>query len=130
MIETISLLTVALLFGGITFYSFGFAAFLFSALPPDLAGLTLRRAFPHFYIFVMVTSAVAAALVWPQDNMSSILLLIITLTTLPTRQILMPAINTATDSGRKTRFKVLHSLSVLISLAHIAITAIVLMRCV
>jgi hypothetical protein len=130
MIETISLLTVALLFGGITCYSFGFAAFLFSALPPDLAGLTLRRAFPHFYIFVMVTSAVAAALVWPQDNMSSILLLIITLTTLPTRQMLMPAINTATDSGRKTRFKVLHSISVLISLAHISITAIVLMRCV
>ncbi len=45
---TAALLVTALLFGGIILYSFGFAAFIFSALPADLAGRTLRRAFPTF----------------------------------------------------------------------------------
>ncbi|MBC7497741.1 MAG: DUF4149 domain-containing protein, partial [Sphingomonadaceae bacterium] len=46
------LLATALLFGGTVLYSFGFAAFLFNALPAETAGPTLRRAFPHFYSFV------------------------------------------------------------------------------
>ena len=117
MIQSVALLTTALLFGAMVLYSFGFAAFLFTALPGPLAGTTLRRAFPHFYLFVLVTAAAAAAL-----------LAGIALTTLPTRQLLMPAINTATDTGAKTRFKVLHSLSVLITLAHIAAAGFVLTR--
>ena len=45
---TAALLTTALLFGGMVLYSFGFAAFLFTALPPDVAGPSIRRAFPLF----------------------------------------------------------------------------------
>ena len=37
-------------------YSFGFAAFLFTALPAETAGLTIRLAFPHFYLFVFATA--------------------------------------------------------------------------
>lgn len=128
MMETIALWMVALLFGGMVLYSFGFAAFLFTSLPAELAGPTLRRAFPHFYLFVMVTSALAAALVWSHDGVSSLWLAAIALTTWPTRQVLMPAINRATDAGAKRRFKVLHGLSVLISLGHIAIAAWALAR--
>jgi len=50
----------ALLFGGMTLYSFGFAAILFTALPAPSAGATLRRAFPWFYVFVVVTAGLAA----------------------------------------------------------------------
>jgi len=46
--DTIALLVTALLFGGMTLYSFGLAAFVFSALPADTAGPLIRRAFPHF----------------------------------------------------------------------------------
>ncbi|MEO1492023.1 MAG: DUF4149 domain-containing protein, partial [Pseudomonadota bacterium] len=60
MMETAALLITALLFGGMVLYAFGFAAFLFTALPADIAGPTIRRAFPHFYLFVMAISAVAA----------------------------------------------------------------------
>ena len=49
--ESVALLLSSLLFGGMTLYSFGFAAFVFSALPPDLSRNTIRQAFPHFYIF-------------------------------------------------------------------------------
>ena len=64
MMLSLALLTTALLFGGMALYSFGFAAFLFSALPPAVAGATLRRAFPTFYVFVMGAAALAAALLW------------------------------------------------------------------
>lgn len=126
--QTAGLLVTALLFGGMILYSFGFAAFLFSALPAALAGSTIRRAFPHFYWFVLVSAAIATVLVWPQDKVSAGLLGIIALTTIPTRQILMPAINRATDSGAKTRFKGLHSLSVFITVVHMVLAGIVLAR--
>ncbi len=123
-----ALLIIALLFGGMVLYSFGFAAFLFTALPAEVAGKTLRRAFPHFYLFVLGTAAVAAAAAWPVDRLSALLLAVIALSTWPTRQVLMPAINTATDTGAKGRFKALHGLSVVISLAHIILAGIVLGR--
>lgn len=128
MIETLALLTVALLFGGMTLYAFGLAAFLFTALPMDLARSTLRRAFPHFYLFVMITAALAAVFAWPNDRVSALWLAAVVLSTWPTRQVLMPAINRATDAGAKKRFQWLHGLSVVISLGHIGIAALVLTR--
>jgi hypothetical protein len=125
---TTALLITALLFGGMILYSFGFAAFIFSALPADLAGKTLRRAFPHFYLFVMATAAVAAIMIWGHDRTAAFLLGFIALSTWPTRQFLMPAINMATDTGAKKRFKVLHGLSVVITLAHIGMAGAVLAR--
>ncbi|MEM1300879.1 MAG: DUF4149 domain-containing protein, partial [Pseudomonadota bacterium] len=103
MMETLALLVTALLFGGMVLYAFGFAAFIFSALPADVAGPTIRRAFPHFYMFVMVTAALAALLVGMADPASGFLLGLVALSTLPTRQILMPAINAATDAGAEVQ---------------------------
>ena len=121
-------LTTALLFGGMVLYSFGFAAFLFTALPPDVAGRTIRRAFPMFYLFVLGCSAAAAVVLWAGNLPGAGLLALVAGTVLPTRQILMPAINRATDTGAKGRFKALHGLSVAITLAHIALTGTVLAR--
>lgn len=82
--------------------------------------MLIRRAFPHFYLFVLATSALAAAFSAAVNVIASLVLLLIAVTTVFTRQVLMPAINRATDSGAKTRFTVLHTLSVIITLAHIA----------
>lgn len=125
---TLALLTTAFLFGGMLLYSLGFAAFLFTALPPEVAGPTIRRAFPHFYLFVLVTSVAGAALVWPADPLAAAILALIAITTIPTRQFLMPAINHTTDTGAKARFKWLHGLSVVITLAHIVLAGYVLVR--
>lgn len=125
---TAALLATALLFGGMILYSFGFAAFLFTALPADVAGPTIRRAFPHFYLFVIGAAAVSAGLVYGTDPLAAQLLLAIAATTLPTRQLLMPAINRATDAGDRARFRLLHGLSVVITLAHIAAAGFVLSR--
>jgi hypothetical protein len=118
----------ALLFGGTVLYAFGFAAFVFTALPAETAGPLIRRAFPHFYLFVLGTSAVAAAMALFSDAVSAYLLAAIVLTTLYTRQVLMPRINAATDAGDKKRFKLLHGLSVLITLAHMAVAVVVILR--
>jgi hypothetical protein len=117
LIHSLAILSTALLFGGMTLYSFGFAAFLFSAMPAASAGPLLRRAFPWFYLFVIGTSALAAAV-----------MAAIALTTVPVRQVLMPAINRATDAGQRARFKWLHSASVLVTLAHIAASGWLLAR--
>lgn len=122
----VSILLTALLFGGMVLFSFGVAAFLIAVLPPNIANRTIRQAFPHFYLFVMVSSAAAAAALWVSSLPGAGLLALVTGTVLPTRQILMPAINRATDTGAKGRFKVLHGLSVVITLAHIALTGMVL----
>jgi hypothetical protein len=117
----LSLILTALLFGGMTLYSFGFAAFLFAALPAETAGPTIRRAFPHFYLFVIVAAGLGAVPAYFADPVAAAMLAGIALTTLPTRQILMPAINAATDAGAKRRFAILHGVSVAITLAHIVL---------
>lgn len=125
---TLALLATALLFGGMLLYSFGFAAFLLNALPPEVARATIRAAFPHFYLFVIGVAAVAAVFLWSFDPFGAGLLALIAFTTMPARQVLMPAINQATDAGAKARFKRLHGLSVLITLAHIGVAGYVLVR--
>lgn len=124
----IALLTTAFLFGGMLLYSFGFAAFLFTALPAETAGPLIRKAFPHFYLFVLITSLAAAVLAAVDDRISAIILALIAATTVYARQVLMPAINAATDAGERSRFKLLHGLSVLITLAHIAGAGVVIVR--
>ena len=126
--ESLALLATAALFGGMTLYSAGFAGFLFKVLPADTAGASLRRAFPVFYLLVMVFSTIGGIALAFSDVAGAMLLGLITVTTIPTRQVLMPAINQANDRGEKRRFAVLHGLSVVITLAHIMITAWVLIR--
>lgn len=130
MTLSLAVLSTALLFGGMTLYSFGFAAFLFTALPAEVAGATLRRAFPLFYLFVILTASLACAFVWPHNLLAGILLALIATSTVPLRQILMPAINAATDHGQRRRFKWLHGLSVVITLTHIVATGYVLVSLV
>jgi hypothetical protein len=123
-----AMLTTALLFGGMLLYAGGFAAFLFTAMPIDQARAVIRKGFPHFYLFVIITGLIAAALMWPQDRNAAMILAIVALTTIPTRQALMPAINRATDAGNRKRFGQLHGLSVVITLAHIVAAGVVLGR--
>ena len=78
---------------------------------------------------LLALSAIAgAALLLPSDGVSAALLAAIFVSTLPTRQLLMPAVNAATDAGAKRRFQALHGVSVVITLAHIAASGFVLAR--
>ena len=128
MTLALAVLSTSLLFGGMTLYAFGFAAFLFKTLPADIAGAALRRAFPWFYGFVIATSGLAALLWWPREPGHAAVLAMVAATTVPVRQLLMPAINRATDAGLRRRFQGLHGLSVVVTLGHIAAAGWVLSR--
>ena len=123
-----SLLVVSLLFGGMFLFSAGFAAFLFRYLPPRDARMLIRKAFPPFYLFVIVSSGLAVVLSWRLDTFSAAWMAFVMLTTVAARQLLMPAINRATDSGYRKRFLWLHGFSVLLTLGHIILAAVVLVR--
>ncbi|MGY3449886.1 DUF4149 domain-containing protein [Bradyrhizobium sp. USDA 4353] len=128
MTNAAALLMTALLFGGMTLFSFGFAPFLFSALPIETTRTLIRRAFPHFYLFVIATAAAAGLLALAGDELAGGALVAIALTAVVARQILMPAINRATDAGESNRFKRLHGASVVLTLIHIVLSGGVLLR--
>lgn len=128
MITVAALLLTAFLFGGMLLYSFGFAAFVFTTLTAEQAGRLLREAFPHFYTWCALTSLAAALPFYRVDPLSAGLLVSVAVTTIPARQVLMPAINSATDSGNKSRFNVLHSASVLLTLLQIGAVGYCLTR--
>ena len=126
--ESLALLSTALLFGGMVLFSFAFAAFLFTHLPAAEAGRLLREAFPHFYLGVIVLSAGAALIHARLDTISAMYLGGVALSTLPARQLLMPAINRASDAGDRSRFNRLHSTSVVIGILQIGMVGYVLLR--
>lgn len=128
LLRDVALLATAFLFGGMLLFSAGFATFLFKVLPMAEARVLIRKAFPPFYLFVIGVAAVAALLALQTDRIGAGVLALIALSTVPARQVLMPAINDATDRGLRRRFVRLHTLSVLVTLAHIGAAAAVLLR--
>ena len=122
--EQIALLMTSFLFGGMMLFAAGFGPIVLKNLEGDLARLFIRNTFPYFYLFVLVSSFLAAVTVFVP--FASMALLAIFFSTIPTRQILMPAINAAADEGDRKKFKLLHALSVAITLAHIVIAGAVL----
>ena len=128
MIAIAGLLLTAFLFGGMLLFSFGFAAFVFTTLSAEQAGQLLREAFPHFYAWCMLTSVAAALLLYRVDPLCAALLLSVAVTTIPARQVLMPAINNATDTANKSRFNILHSASVTLTLLQICAVGYCLTR--
>ena len=125
-----ALLLVAFLFGGMLLFSAGFAAFLFKYLPSSDVRMLLRKVFPPFYLFVIFSSGLAIVLYWSFDQFNAAMMAGVMLTTVFARQIFMPAINQATDSGNKRRFIWLHGFSVILTLGHIITAAVVLSRAV
>ena len=118
---TFALLMAAMLFGGMTFFSFGFAPVLFKQLPVDKVRPLLRGTFPYYYLAVIGMSAVATASAIVVSGRATIVLSVILISTMYARQILMSQINAATDRDDKTMFKRLHGLSVVIQLVQIGL---------
>ena len=72
----------------------------------------------------------AAGLLLFVDSVSAWLVMAVALTTVPARQLLMPAINAASDNNDRRRFKILHGSSVLLAVAQMTMLAYVLIRLV
>lgn len=119
--DIVTLLLSAVLFGGMTFFSFGFAPVLFKQLPMAQVRPLLRGTFPYYYSVVIMLSALCAAAAFLNSGIAAALLAVICLSTVYARQILMPQINAATDRDDEAAFKWVHGLSVVIQLAQLGL---------
>ncbi|MBV1702942.1 MAG: DUF4149 domain-containing protein [Hyphomicrobiales bacterium] len=134
MIEFAALLLVSTLFGGMMLYSFGFAPMVFSALKGEVAGRFIRDAFPWYYLFVIVASAVSGAILLLVNFGSAALMLATCAVAIYARQLLMPQINAARDeqlqgnAQAKGRFGRLHGFSVLLNFVQLIAAGYVLYR--
>ncbi len=128
MLDALSVLAAALLFGAMTFYSFGFAPVLFAQMPMEQVRPLLRGTFPYYYAAVIAMAALATALALPLDALSTGLLAAIAISTIYARQVLMPQINAATDTNDQRAFKRLHGASVVLQLVQLGLAAWALLR--
>lgn len=119
--DILALLVAAILLGGMTFFSFGFAPVLFKQLPMDQVRPLLRGTFPYYYLAVIGVSALATVTAILVDARAGALMAVILISTIYARQVLMGQINAATDRGDHGMFKRLHGLSVVIQLVQIGL---------
>ena len=116
-----ALLAVSTLFGGMIFFSFGFAPVLFKQLPTEKVRPLLRGTFPYYYLVIIVLAAICTGLAAAQSVLAAALLGIITLSTIYARQFLMIQVNAASDREDKAAFGRLHGVSVVIQLVQIGL---------
>ena len=124
--EFITLLLVSFLFGGMLLFSVGFGTLSFKFLEASIARAFIRKTFPYFYGYVLVISALIVVFSFNISNLTTALACSIFITTIPASIVLMPAINKASDAKQKRKFVLLHTASVLITLFHIIVSAILL----
>ena len=124
--EFISVLLVAFLFGGMLLFSSGFGTLAFKFLDVPIARQFIRNTFPFFYLYVISVATIASFILVFINFDVFLLIFIIAITTIPTSLVLMPAINLAADNKHKRKFVILHTVSILITLAHIAVAGFAL----
>ena len=117
--QLLAVLSISSLFGGMLIFAAGFGTLAFKLLDKAIARRFIRETFPYFYTYVLANSGVAAILSLATNKVAFFLTAFIFVTTIPNRQILMPAINYAADNRNKKTWVVLHGLSILITLVHI-----------
>ena len=114
-------LLLAFLLGGMTFFPTVVAPAVFASLDKAQAGSFLRKLFPNYYSFIIIVSGFAAIL---DDfkNPSFVICIVILISTLITRQFLMPRINLwrdaelAGDITAGHKFKIAHRFTVVLNI--------------
>ena len=136
-IDSVALLAVGGLWGGMVFFAFVYAPLVFWKLEASAAGQFIRQVFPVYYLAMGVTSAIAAAalaLGSTHTRVDTAALALVCAGFWAARQLLMPIINRTRDAnltgdaraGRQ--FKRLHGVSVLINAIQVVIVLVVLLR--
>ena len=104
--------------GIILFQSSIIAPTVFRVLDPEYAGVFLRKVFPRFFMLIMACSVLMLILVALSDSSdkSRFMLPIANLVFSGVSYLVIPATNRAKDDGEEKKFKVLHSLTVSLTL--------------
>lgn len=83
-----------------------------------------------FSLAMLVTALSFGGMAFYSFAFAAFLLALVVFTTIPTRQLLMPATNRATDGGQRRRFQWRHGLSAITTLTRSAVARFVLVRMV
>ena len=127
-------LSAAVLLGAMLFFSGLVAPIVFMKLDPKPAGTFIRSIFPHYYSIIIILSLLSTGLLARSSYKSSIMMGLVFLLGLISRQILMPRLNRyrdaeiAGDESAKITFNRLHKLSVWINASQVTllITALII----
>ena len=114
----ILILFSGLIVGVIIFQSLIIAPTVFKVLEVDKAGIFLRRVFPRFFILIMVCSALMLILVAlsGSSDKTRFILPAANLVFSGVSYLVIPATNRARDDGEERKFKILHSMTVVLTL--------------
>ena len=114
----ILILFSGLIVGVIIFQSFIIAPTVFKVLEVDKAGIFLRKIFPRFFILIMVCSALMLILVAlsGSSDKTRFILPAANLVFSGVSYLVIPATNRARDDGEERKFKILHSMTVVLTL--------------
>ncbi|MDX1668476.1 MAG: DUF4149 domain-containing protein [Limnobacter sp.] len=126
-------LLLGALFGGITAFTVMFAPLIFVKLPADIAGRFVRAVFPWYYLYLIVSSAVACVLLFLSSHLwLGLVSLLVAGVGVYARTVLMPLINElrdaelAGDMDAGEQFKVQHRFSVIVNVVQWVLAAYLL----
>jgi hypothetical protein len=127
-------LSVAALFGGMLFFSAVLAPLVFTKLPAEVAGGFIRQVFPWYYLFILITSALAVLSRGLVDGATLYvgLLTAISVASAYCRWVLMPQINRlrdaqlAGDEASGKSFDLKHRLSVIINAIQLLLAGLII----
>ena len=100
--------------GIMVFFTVAVAPTIFTVLPPQWSAAYVRQFFPKYFVFLGITTALAA--LSAGKPFSQAVLLVCALVFFFSAFWLTPRINEARDDKRSTRFKTLHWLSVVLNM--------------
>lgn len=112
----VSLLSLALMLGGMVFFAAVTTPVAFTRLEREQARHYIRGLFPVYYLWVLGTSAVAALALMASAPFAAVLMAACAALTLWLRQGLLKSIRAADDAGDQPRFRRLHRISVIANL--------------
>ena len=104
--------------GTILFQTAVIAPTVFKVLEGESAGAFLRTVFPRFFLIIMGLSVLMFVLAFFSEDLDAISLVLpgVTLLFSGISYLVIPATNRARDEGKEKKFKVLHSLTVFLTL--------------
>ena len=123
-----SLLILAGVVGVMLFFSVAVAPTIFKVLPQEWASAYVRKFFPKYYAVLGAATALAAVLT-PDSTQRSVAGVCAVLFAV-SLFVLTPAVNRATDQGKKKLFGWLHGLSIVVNMGQLVALLVVLWQAV
>ena len=117
MMGSLQILISGVIAGMIVFQAGVVAPALFKNLPAEQAGPFLRAAFPKLFGIIFLLGGVALVFSFiSNEGITSKIVFLVTIVSMAICYLIIPATNSAKDSGEENTFKKLHSLSVILTL--------------